>query len=78
MIGDALVDLAARLQASGLDQLVDKLGFVQDGVVAAEIRILIFQIVKAMRALSDYSPRLVTIEGLDILCGDSCIQIFVA
>src|SRR5271167_4421169 len=57
VVGDAFVDLAARLQASGLDQLVDKFGFMQDGVVAAEVWILIFQIVKAMRALSDYSPR---------------------
>src|SRR5579862_3291954 len=78
VIGDSLVDLAPRLQPPGLDQLVDKLGFVQDSIVAAEIRILILQIVKAMRALSDYSPRLVAIEGLDVLRGDGSVQVFVA
>src|ERR1700689_5271000 len=78
VIGDALGDLAARLQAPGLDELIDKLGFVQDGVVAAEVGILILQVVKAMRALSDYAPRLVAIERLDVLRGDGRVQVFVA
>src|SRR5271163_4375693 len=78
VIGDALGDLAARLQAPGLDELVDKLGFVQDRVVAAEVGILILQIVKAMRALRNYAPRLVAIESLDVLRGDGRVQVFVA
>src|SRR5271156_3903010 len=78
VIGDALGDLAARLQAPGLDELVDKLGFVQDRVVAAEVGILILQIVKAMRALRTYAPRLVAIESLDVLRGDGRVQVFVA
>src|SRR5271163_3922619 len=50
----------------------------QHRVVAAEVRILVLQIVKAMRTLRDYAPRLVFVERLDILRGDGRIQVFVA
>src|SRR5208282_1909339 len=49
-----------------------------DRIVAAEVWILILQVVIAMRALSDYSPRLVAIERLDVLRRDGSVQVFVA
>ncbi len=68
----------ARLEASGLDQLVEEFRLVHDLVIAAEVRILIFQIVEAMRALRDDAPRLVAIERLDVLPRHRRIEVFVA
>ncbi len=78
MIRDPLVDGVARLQPPGLDQLGEEFGLVHDLVVAAEVRILVFQIVEAMRALRDDPARLVAIERLDILPGHGRVEIFVA
>src|SRR5208282_1686308 len=50
----------------------------QDRIVTAEVWILILQVVKAVRALRDYSPRLVAIERLDVLRRDGRVQVFVA
>src|SRR5207253_422340 len=71
VIRNSLRHCFVGLEPAGLDQLVDELAFVQDFPVgAAEIRILILQIVKAVRTLSDYPLRLVTIERFDVRRGD--------
>src|SRR6266487_3698595 len=52
--GDPLVEGGVpKVQASGLDELHEELGVVDDFVVPAELRVFVLQGVEAVRALRD-------------------------
>ena len=79
MEGDPCSKRPLETKPARAAELVKEFRFVQDRVThSVEIGVFLLQIVVAMRALRDNSPRLVPTEGLDVVPRNGCIEILIA
>ena len=67
-----------RAQFVALDELLDVLGAVVHGVVAAQVRVFVGQGVEAVRALRHDFLHLVAVQRVHVLLGERAVQVFVA
>ena len=78
MIGQRAVNGVVQFDFTGLDELIDELGMMDDLVISAHLRIFMFQRIETMGTRGDYFFDVIAIQRFDVFLGRHLVEHFIS